>query len=147
MKKIFKNLLVFAVLTSVCVALAGCGDKDGKKSDKNEGNGSSISGTRYFESGNYKETIKAELDADGYASEFVITMELDDADKVEDMKSLLEQGMDLADAEVKIEDGKIIITMSAEVFLSEEGLTYENNKVSKEQIKELFEENEFTIEE
>ena len=28
MKKLLKNVLVFSLLAAICVALAGCGDKD-----------------------------------------------------------------------------------------------------------------------
>lgn len=149
MKKLFKSVLVFALLATVCVALAGCGDKDKDSNKKKDGATSgSVIGSRYFESGNYNETIEAVLDEDGNVSKFIITMIPDDPEKVEAMKSLVQSLADEAEGStLEVKDNKIIVEMSAEAFLSEEGLSYDNNKISKDQVKELFESNSFTVEE
>ena len=145
MKKLFKNVLVFSLLAAICVALAGCGDKDEKSSKKN--NESSISGSKYFESGEYNETITANLDEDGNATKFIITMEFSDNEKADAMKGLVEQGLDTEVATIKAEENKVIIEMSADEFLKEEGLSYDYDKISKDQVKELFEKNGFKVEE
>ena len=144
MKKLLKSVLVFSILATVCVAFAGCGKKDDKKKDGN----SSIVGSKYFESGSYNETIEAVLDGDGNASKFIITIIPDDAEKVESMKSLVQTIADSSEGtSLNVEDNKIILEMKAEDFLSEEGLSYKDGKVSKDQVKELFESNGFTVEE
>ncbi|MBR2704467.1 MAG: hypothetical protein IKE91_03260 [Clostridia bacterium] len=144
MKKLLKSMLVFSLLAAVCVAFAGCGKKDDKKKDEN----GSIVGSKYFESGSYNETIEAVLDGDGNASKFIITIIPDDAEKVETMKSLVQTIADESESSnLNVEDNKIILEMSAEDFLSEEGLTFEDGKISKDQVKELFESNGFTVEE
>lgn len=148
MKKLLKNVLVFSLLAAVCVALAGCGDNEESSSkSKKKNETESIVGSRYFESGNYKETIEAVLDEDGYATKFVITMIPDDAEKLEDFKTLAEGIVDEDNATIEVKDDCVVIEMSAEEFYNEEGLTYEDNKASKDEIKELFENNSFTVEE
>lgn len=146
MKKLLKNVLVFSLLAAICVALAGCGDKDDKSSNKKDSE-SSISGSKYFENGEYTETITADLDKDGNATKFTITMEFSDNEKADAMKGLAEQGLGTETATVKVEDNKVIIEMSAEEFLKEEGLSYDYDKISKDQVKELFEKNDFKVEE
>lgn len=150
MKKLLKKVLVFSLLAAVCVALAGCGDKDDsdKKNNDNENATKSIIGSRYFESGNYNETIEAVIDNEGYATKFIITMIPDDAEKIEDFKTLAESIVDEdSSASVEVKDDRIVIEMSAEEFYKEEGITYDDNKASEEEIKELFKNNNFTIEE
>lgn len=148
MKKLLKKVLVFSLLAAMCVALAGCGDKDEGSSKKDDENKTkSIVGSRYFESGNYKETIEAVLDDEGYATKFIITMIPDDAEKIEDFKTLAENIVDEGDVNIEVKDDRVVIEMSAEEFYSEEGLTFDDNKASEDDIKELFEKNSFTIEE
>ena len=149
MKKLLKKVLVFSLLAAMCVALAGCGDKaegsSKKKDDENKTK--SIVGSRYFESGNYKETIEAVLDDAGYATKFIISMIPDDAEKIEDFKTLAENIVDEGDVNIEVKDDRVVIEMSAEEFFNEEGLTFDDNKASEDDIKELFEKNSFTIEE
>lgn len=148
MKKLLKKVLVFSLLAAMCVALAGCGDKDEGSSKKDDENKTkSIVGSRYFESGNYKETIEAVLDDEGYATKFIITMIPDDTEKIEDFKTLAENIVDEGDVNIEVKDDRVVIEMSAEEFYSEEGLTFDDNKASEDDIKELFEKNSFTIEE
>lgn len=148
MKKLLKKVLVFSLLAAMCVALAGCGDKDEGSSKKDDENKTkSIVGSRYFESGNYKETIEAVLDDEGYATKFIITMIPDDAEKIEDFKTLAENIVDGGNVTIDVKDDRVVIEMSAEEFFNEEGLTFDDNKASEDDIKELFEKNSFTIEE
>ena len=149
MKKLLKKVLVFSLLAAMCVALAGCGDKDEGSSKKkdDENKTKSIVGSRYFESGNYKETIEAVLDDEGYATKFIISMIPDDAEKIEDFKTLAENIVDGGNVTIDVKDDRVVIEMSAEEFFSEEGLTFDDNKASEDDIKELFEKNSFTIEE
>lgn len=148
MKKLLKKVLVFSLLAAMCVALAGCGDKDEGSSKKDDENKTkSIVGSRYFESGNYKETIEAVLDDEGYATKFIISMIPDDAEKIEDFKTLAENIVDGGNVTIDVKDDRVVIEMSAEEFYNEEGLTYGDNKASKDDIKELFEKNSFTVEE
>ena len=149
MKKLLKKVLVFSLLAAMCVALAGCGDKDEGSSKKkdDENKTKSIVGSRYFESGNYKETIENVLDDEGYATKFIISMIPDDAEKIEDFKTLAENIVDGGNVTIDVKDDRVVIEMSAEEFFSEEGLTFDDNKASEDDIKELFEKNSFTIEE
>ena len=149
MKKLLKKVLVFSLLAAMCVALAGCGDKDEGSSKKkdDENKTKSIVGSRYFESGNYKETIEAVLDDEGYATKFIISMIPDDAEKIEDFKTLAENIVDGGNVTIDVKDDRVVIEMSAEEFFSEEGVTFDDNKASEDDIKELFEKNSFTIEE
>lgn len=148
MKKLLKKVLVFSLLAAMCVALAGCGDKDEGSSKKDDENKTkSIVGSRYFESGNYKETIEAVLDDEGYATKFIISMIPDDAEKIEDFKTLAENIVDGGNVTIDVKDDRVVIEMSAEEFFNEEGLTFDDNKASEDDIKELFEKNSFTIEE
>ena len=148
MKKLLKKVLVFSLLAAMCVALAGCGDKDEGSSKKDDENKTkSIVGSRYFESGNYKETIEAVLDDEGYATKFIISMIPDDAEKIEDFKTLAENIVDGGNVTIDVKDDRVVIEMSAEEFYNEEGLTYGDNKASEDDIKELFEKNSFTVEE
>ena len=149
MKKLLKKVLVFSLLAAMCVALAGCGDKNEGSSKKNddENKTKSIVGSRYFESGNYKETIEAVLDDEGYATKFIISMIPDDAEKIEDFKTLAENIVDGGNVTIDVKDDRVVIEMSAEEFFNEEGLTFDDNKASEDDIKELFEKNSFTIEE
>lgn len=149
MKKLLKKVLVFSLLAAMCVALAGCGDKDEGSSKKkdDENKTKSIVGSRYFESGNYKETIEAVLDDEGYATKFIISMIPDDAEKIEDFKTLAENIVDGGNVTIDVKDDRVVIEMSAEEFFNEEGLTFDDNKASEDDIKELFEKNSFTIEE
>lgn len=148
MKKLLKKVLVFSLLAAMCVALAGCGDKDEGSSKKDDENKTkSIVGSRYFESGNYKETIEAVLDDEGYATKFIISMIPDDAEKIEDFKTLAENIVDDGNVTIDVKDDRVVIEMSAEEFFNEEGLTFDDNKASEDDIKELFEKNSFTIEE
>ena len=148
MKKLLKKVLVFSLLAAMCVASAGCGDKDEGSSKKDDENKTkSIVGSRYFESGNYKETIEAVLDDEGYATKFIISMIPDDAEKIEDFKTLAENIVDGGNVTIDVKDDRVVIEMSAEEFFNEEGLTFDDNKASEDDIKELFEKNSFTIEE
>ena len=53
----------------------------------------------------------------------------------------------MKDAKIEIDGSKVTIEMTAEQFFSEEGLELNDEKASKDGIKELFKENDFTIEE
>lgn len=148
MKKLLKKVLVFSLLAAMCVALAGCGSKgEGSSKKDDENKTKSIVGSRYFESGNYKETIEAIFDDEGYATKFIISMIPDDAEKIEDFKTLAENIVNGGNVTIDVKDDRVVIEMSAEEFYNEEGLTYGDNKASEDDIKELFEKNSFTVEE
>ena len=84
---------------------------------------------------------------DGKASKFIIIMEFAEETNATAIKGSLENRSDMKDAKIEIDGSKVTIEMTAEQFFSEEGLELNDEKASKDGIKELFKENDFTVEE
>ncbi len=144
MKKVLKGIIIAMILTAVCVSFAGCNGKgnDSKKS----GNDDKIVASKHFDAGNYDEKMEVYF-KDGKASKFIIIMEFAEETNATAIKGSLENRSDMKDAKIEIDGSKVTIEMTAEQFFSEEGLELDDEKASKDGIKELFKENDFTIEE
>ena len=148
MKKLLKGLFMTMLLVTVCLAMAGCGDEDGKSGSKsnNKEKEDSIVASKHFESGDYTETMEV-IFKDGKASKVTITMDFKEEDTANSIKERLSKRSNMENAEIKIEGSKVTVEKSAEDFYAEEGLEYTDEKASKDGVKKIFEDNGFEIKE
>lgn len=140
MKKVLKGLFVAMMLMTVCISFAGCGDK-GKKS-----NGDRIVASKKFEAGNYSEKMEVYFE-NGKASKFIIVFEFEKEDNAKAIKERLEERDSMKNSKIEIDGSKVTVEISAEDFFKEEGLEYNDEKASKDGIKQIFNDNGFTIDE
>ncbi|MBQ3408675.1 MAG: hypothetical protein IJH12_05700 [Clostridia bacterium] len=139
MKKLLKNVLLVMLLSTMCITLVGCG-KD-KKENLNE---SKLIAVKEYSAGNYKQTTEITFKND-MAEEITITMECGDNSTAEAMKELFSSEDSLKDAEIRVEANKLIIKTTAKDFFTEEGIDYSDDKLSKDSIRKMFEDNDYTI--
>ena len=144
MKKVLKEIVIAMMLAAVCVSFAGCNGKD--NDSKKSSNEDKVVASKHFDAGNYDETMEVYFE-DGKASRFVIIMEFAEETNATAIKESLENRSDMKDAKIEIDGSKVTIEMTAEQFFSEEGLDFDDEKASIDSIKQIFKENDFTIEE
>ena len=83
----------------------------------------------------------------GKASKFIIVFEFEKEDNAKAIKERLEERDSMKNSKIEIDGSKVTVEISAEDFFKEEGLEFNDEKASKDGIKQIFNDNGFTIDE
>lgn len=128
MKKTAKSILLVAIMAILLLALTGCG-------------GDKLVATK--SSDEYDEKIEISF-KDDKIEEIVWTMEFSEEEDAESFVEIFEElGDESEGMDVKQKGKKVVLTVDAETFAELEG--YDNESVSKDEIKESLEEDGYEV--
>ena len=136
MKKTIKSLLLLSIMAIILLALTGCG---GNKLVATK----SSDGDDIF--GKYEEKIEISF-KDDKANEIVWTMEFEEEENAETLAEFFDEYQDeMEGLEVKQKGKKVILTMDSKAFAEQEGLSEDDNSLSREEIKKSLEEDGYEV--
>ena len=136
MRKVLKNIVLLLIVGMLLILLTGCGENKlvATKTIQDD----------FMGLGKYEEKIEVEFKNDK-VTEIEMTYEFEKAELAETMTSKLNLGAptEIEGIKLKQKGNKVIITMSAEVYAEQEGVSEE--EMTKEAMKASLEEGGYTV--
>lgn len=149
MKKTAKSALLIILMTSLIIALTGCGRGSNKDSSNNESANKLVASKdandEFF--GEHKEIIEVTFDASDNAEKIDFIYELSSEETAKSVASLFAMASSseqYAQTELKHEGKRFIMSMKPAAFVEQKNI--EEGQLSKESLKTLFESEGYTVE-